>query len=524
MKLDIQRFKDIDDDFFDHGLEEAGLEDRIEVEQLKQWFDSSYPSSDSITEVYWIEPPFSFASISIDDDLLYQVHEVNQQDTDVRRFIMDSIGKDLSNVEVEYDELFDACNSIMRMIKDEELSVDNYADMYHARRESSGFMQLYPYVEDGLVEDISYSGSEPGFISHRNYRNIPCLLDIPRIESSEFVEELLGNFNRSTSDKMIHESLTENTFLQATIGSEKRKMETTFTLRVFSPISFTPIDLYDSGTYSSRMLAYLWMAVENNMSILVAGGTASGKTSTIEALLHFSPKHAKVVTVENRRQISIPHQNWVASSELDEVDGEEISIYDMTRAAVRQRPEYLAVDEIRGQEAESAFQAMNTGHTVLSTIHSDTMYAAIDRLTNPPINIPKKLVTALDIVCLQSNYPTILNNNNRNTKRADEIREIVNLRDNGQFENRRPFQWDSESDEFTESLEDSYAQKRLINQNLVEDFEKEIDQRSTVIEALSNGNIDNSEDVYEIISMYHNNQRKVVDHIESEELGKLISD
>lgn len=523
VRVNIKHFKCIDDDFFDYGLEESGLEDRIEVEQLKEWFDSTYPSSDSINEAYWIEPPFSFALIGNSSDISYQVYEVDEKDEDVRRFIMDAIGKDISNIEVEYDKLFDACNSIMKMMKDEELSSGNYADIYHARRKSSGFMELYPYVEDGLVENISYSGSEPGFVFHKNYRSIPCLLDIPKTKSSKFVEELLSNFNLGISDRLVSECPTDNTYLQATVGSDRKEIETTFTLQSFSPISFTPTDLYDSGTYSSKMLAYLWIAVENDMNILVAGETFSGKTSTIEALLHFTPKYAKVATVEKTKEISIPHQNWIASSEIDEIEEEDRSIDNMTRAALRQRPEYLAVDEIRGEETESAFQAMNTGHTVFSTIHSGTIYDAMDRLKEPPINIPRRMIAGLDIVCVQSNYPTILEDNNRGTRRTDEIREIVNLRDNGQFENRRTFQWDSESCEFTESLEDSYIQERIINQSSIERFNEEIDRRSTVIEELSKEDINSSEDVYKIINMYHSDKDKVVNYIESKELEKLIS-
>ena len=158
------------------------------------------------------------------------------------------------------------------------------------------------------------------------------------------------------------------------------------------------------GTFSSDELAYFWLAIENGMSLLFIGGTASGKTTSLNAVSLFIPPIAKVVSIEDTREITLYHDNWIASVTRDALTegGNAINMFDLLRAAMRQRPEYIIVGEVRGPEAQTLFQAMNTGHTTFSTMHAGSIDAAIHRLENEPLNVPRNMVQALNIISVQA--------------------------------------------------------------------------------------------------------------------------
>ncbi len=150
-------------------------------------------------------------------------------------------------------------------------------------------------------------------------------------------------------------------------------------------------------------MAYLWLAIENNKSLIFAGGTASGKTTSMNATSMFIPPRSKVLTIEDTRELTLYHDNWLSSVTRDRLDeGADITMYDLLRSALRHRPEYIAVGEVRGQEAMTLFQAMNTGHTTYSTMHANSIQTVINRLENEPINVPRAMIQSLDILSIQT--------------------------------------------------------------------------------------------------------------------------
>lgn len=525
MSYKPEKFDAPNNEFFESGLEDSNLQHRISKEDVLKWFDEM-PDEDQLEEVYWIEPPFSFASISTDNgQKVYEVHEVAEQESDVKDFVIDSVGYNLSEVNVDYPALFDACENLLDMIKSKQLVDRNYADMYCARKDSSGYMRLYPYVQDVRIEDISYNGSNPVFIFHTDYRSIQSNLHISQKEADAFLVDLLDNFSDYDSNGVVDKKLTERVRIVATLSSEDNGLDNSvFTLKTDRPSTFTPVDLYEYGTYSSTAISYLWMAVDNDMSILFGGGTSSGKTSTLEAVLLFTKENQKIMSVEKSKEISIPHRNWTSQGSLND---ENIDNDELLRSALRQRPKYVVLGEARGRETETLFQAMNTGYTAFSTMHAESVTSCIERLASPPVNIPKEMMMSLDIVCAQNRVQLSGEDGDPVTvRRAQEIREIVNLRDDGNFENRRPLQWESDTDEFVESLEDSHVVSQIseLNQMSVEEVIEEISNRKHVIEGMSNADIDDAESVREVITSYEKDPKHVIEAAEKQELEKLISD
>jgi flagellar protein FlaI len=219
---------------------------------------------------------------------------------------------------------------------------------------------------------------------------------------------------------MVDATLPDGSRLQLTFGSEVTTRGTSFTIRKFREDPFSPVELMENGTFSAESLAYFWLAIESNKSLLFVGGTASGKTTSLNAVSLLIPPVAKVVSIEDTREITLYHDNWIASVTRDGVvdGGNAIKMFDLLKAALRQRPEFILVGEVRGPEAQTLFQAMNTGHTTFSTMHAGSVDAAIHRLESEPLNVPRNMIQALNIISVQELIY-------RGTERVRRVQEIV---------------------------------------------------------------------------------------------------
>jgi flagellar protein FlaI len=258
---------------------------------------------------------------------------------------------------------------------------------------------------------------------------------------------------------------------------------------------------------SSEMIAFMWIAVENGINTLFAGGTASGKTTALNALTLFIPRESKIVSIEETREINLPHPNWipgVARSGFGEVVADrvigEIDMYDLMKAALRQRPEYILVGEIRGREAYVLFQAMATGHATYSTAHADSAQSLIHRLEGKPINIPRVMLQSLDIVCLH----VITRVKNIRARRCKQIIEIIDIDPTTkEILTNEVFRWDPVEDKFVYSgksyiLERIRAEKDMTR----EEMTTEIKNRRSIVEWMNKNNIREFRDVSKLVSQY----------------------
>jgi flagellar protein FlaI len=196
-------------------------------------------------------------------------------------------------------------------------------------------------------------------------------------------------------------------------------------------------------------MAYIWLAIENNRSLIFAGGTAAGKTTSMNAVSMFIPPRSKVLTLEDTRELSLYHDNWLSAVTREQMGDEDIGMYDLLRSSLRHRPEYIVVGEVRGEEAITLFQAMNTGHTTYSTLHADSVQTVINRLENEPINVPRPMVESLDILWVQ--VLTQRGDGDR-VRRAQTIAEIEGIdQRTGELDYSNTYEWHSTEDEFSEN-------------------------------------------------------------------------
>ncbi|NMB80182.1 MAG: type II/IV secretion system ATPase subunit [Methanomicrobiales archaeon] len=413
--------------------------------------------SSSILEWYWVEQPFSYVKIQKTgpEGYVYRVTEPSitpmektiLQETYARLrdiIVYDTTPEDAKN-HFEASVIHGIIHEFDPAIPPDRLDVLTY----YLKRDLAGYGLLEVLMRDPALEDLSCNGWDlPVFIFHKVYGSLPTSVMFRQGELNQFVLKLAQKANKqiSLSNPMLDATLPDGARVQITYSDVVSTKGSSFTIRKFRADPMTPLDLIRLGTYSKKTLAFLWLAIEHHKSILVVGGTASGKTSTMNAVSLFIPQNAKIVSLEDTREIQLPHKNWLPT-QTRELNAEgvkgDIDLFSLLKACMRQRPEFIIVGEVRGREAQTLFQAMNTGHATLSTIHAGTVQEAINRLTHDPINVPPVMFQALDLVVVQSIYTL----GKRRIRRNMSIHEIE-VTSKGEIRTLPLFEWDIRNDTF----------------------------------------------------------------------------
>jgi len=254
------------------------------------------------------------------------------------------------------------------------------------------------------------------------------------------------------------------------------------------------------------------MLIENKMSFMVIGETAAGKTTTLNALMVFLPPEAKVVSIEDTREIQLYHENWIPGVTRTGIEGQEIDMYDLLRAALRQRPDYIIVGEVRGREAQTLFQAMSTGHASYATFHAGDVFQLIYRLENEPLEVPRVLIQFLDSIVVQFTWVK----KGVRRRRAKEIVEIIGIDPTNKELLINPiFQWDPLTDSHTQTS-DSKKLDRIATM-LGEDISvvmDEIRRRKEFLEMMYEKGIRDYREVTDMIHKYYRNPDKAFEEIQ----------
>jgi flagellar protein FlaI len=408
---------------------------------------------------YWLNPPFSFVSINRhkeNDELLY--HAVEPSLSSFESELLDRLFEEIRNPIIyresaEKDSELILREELGKKMEEYGAQIDIetfYRLYYYLYRSFQGYGHIDPLLNDPYVEDISCDGADiPLFAYHDDYTDIATNIIFEEEELHNFIIQLAQRSGRhiSISDPVVSTTLPDGSRVEMALGKEVTPHGSAFTIRQYADEPFTPIDLLDYGTYSLEMLGYLWLAIESNKSLIFAGGTAAGKTTSMNALAMFIPPRSKVLTIEDTRELSLYHDNWLSSVTRERLDGADITMYDLLRSALRHRPEYIIVGEVRGEEAITLFQAMNTGHTTFSTMHADSVQTAINRLENEPINVPRPMVQSLDILCVQ----LLATSDNERVRRAKALAEIEGIdQRTGELDYSTTYEWENATDEFRE--------------------------------------------------------------------------
>jgi flagellar protein FlaI len=320
-------------------------------------------------------------------------------------------------------------------------------------------------------------------------------------------------------------TLPDGSRAQLTLGREVSDHGTNYTIRQFKDVPFTPIDLINWNTFSLDEMAFLWLCIENNKSLIFAGGTASGKTTSLNAVSLFIPSSAKIVSIEDTREVELPQRNWVASvtrPSFGEDDTGDVDEFDLLEAALRQRPDYIVMGEIRGEEGRTLFQVMSTGHTTYTTFHADSVGEVIKRFTTEPINVSKTLFTALDLVSIQTQTRTGGKKVRRN-KTLTEINEYSAEHD--EINVRDVYQWQAETDTFIQMGQSNTLEEIKFDRGWnQEKLDEELFKRKVVLAYLINNNINTYQQVAATLQAFINDPDTIITLIAHDKLSESLED
>ncbi len=388
--------------------------------------------------------------------------------------------------------------------------------LYHVLKDNLGFGKIDALMHDPLIEDISCDGvNVPIYIWHRKFESIPTNVLFETAEELDTyalrLAYLCGS-HVSIAQPMLDASLPDGSRINLTYGSEVTRKGSTFTIRKFKLDPFTVTDLVSFKSLSPEMAAFFWYAVENRVSILVAGGIAAGKTTLLNCLSMFIKPDLKVVSIEDTPELNLPHKNWIPAATRTHfglaTETSDITLFDLLKAALRQRPDYIIVGEIRGAEAYTLFQAVSTGHLGMSTVHAESVESAVYRLESAPMNIPRTLIAGIDIILVQKRVEL----NGKPVRKTVATSELVGLDPrSGEILTNEVYRWNPAQDTF-DFTGRSYILEKVAEKTGVtpEEASEEIQRRTKVIQWLVKKNIRNYKEVSGIIRSYLENPEPIL--------------
>jgi len=392
---------------------------------------------------------------------------------------------------------------------------------YYLHKKYMGFDRMDILMKDPYLEDVTCNGPfTPLYVNHRVYGSIATDVIYGEIELNNFVMRMAQAAGRHISvlEPIRDATLVDGSRANLTLGKEVTKRGSTFTIRRFKSNPVSCIDLMNYKTYDSTVLAYFWLMIEYKRSVLAAGGTASGKTTTLNALGAFIPPEYKIVSIEDTAEMNLMHPNWTQSITRAGFGGSDggkaagdIELFDLLKAALRQRPEYIVVGEVRGAEAGTLFQAISVGHPCMGTIHAGSIHELLSRVESEPMNVPRNLFASVDMVIFNS----MIKVGEHFLRRALRIVEVVELDpERGDLITNPVFKWNPVTDEYefsgSSALFDAINDEFGIEQ---EELIREMDVRGKYLEGLANDGITEYEEVAKAIRKYSRQKDELMESV-----------
>jgi archaeal flagellar protein FlaI len=475
---------------------------------------------------YDLIPPFATVKIECEkDETIYKLSEPEM--TSQEKQMMEKVISGLLEIlDIELSAIKNKKESIVyleekvKSVLEEyqiKLSDKSYLKlMYYIFRDFVGLNDIEPLLQDPYIEDISCDGvNVPVYIIHRKYGSIRTNVIYPDSKRlTDFVVKLAERSGRfiSYAEPLLDGTLPDGSRVQASFAKDVTTRGPSFTIRKFVQIPLSPIDLMNRKTLSSELLSYLWMAVENGASILIAGGAGTGKTTILNVLSMFVQPNAKIVSIEDTRELNLTHENWIPSvTRISFMKGiGEVTMFDLLKSSFRQTPDYVIVGEVRGKEAFVMFQGMASGIPAMGTMHAGRVDDVIYRLETPPINLSPSLIDTLDLVIIMT-HAREKGESSRRVKEIDEIQSVDS--ETGKVREIKYYYWLPDKDDFGRYAGDSSYLQELsrIRGRTLEEIKKELDSRRAVLEWMQKKNITNFKEVSAILAEYYKNPQSVID-------------
>jgi flagellar protein FlaI len=482
-------------------------------------------------EVKAINPPYSYARISYHElkkEYLYEVIEpqlsAHEQElvTHLKQTLTRIMGAEVSTF-TSGDKRTHLRGEVEEYLRSRQITLSPLSTerlVYYIQRDYVGYGPIDTLIMDLQVEDISCDGvGVPLFLFHGKYESLKTNIVFNDEDTlNSFIVALGQRCGKavSVSSPILDGTTPEGHRVQATYSREVTTRGASFTIRRFKERPFTPVDLILAGSASEEMIAYFWLAAEQGESVIICGGPAAGKTSTLNAIALFIPPTAKIVSIEDTREVNLPHENWIPGATRSGTgdrgpDGKaagEVDMFDLVRAALRQRPNYIIVGEVRGKETYTMFQAMATGHTTYSTMHADSVKSMVNRLENPPINTPRILLSALNNVVIEIQART----EKGIVRRLKQVLEIVGFEpETNELITNTVYEWDPANDTFVFKGHSFLFDKIMEVRNYShEEMEAEFQRRVSVVRYLAQNGINDYRELWKMVTAYYKDPAAVM--------------
>jgi flagellar protein FlaI len=439
--------------------------------------------------------PYCYATISMNTatrQLKYEAVEpsLSKRDQESLKLIQDHLKATLNTIITEtsnrvetVERLREGVEEATRLYKLNLQPTEMEKHMYYVTRDYLDYGKMNIMMMDPLIEDISCNGPKaPLYIWHRKYESIPTNIQYDSDdELDSFIIRLAYKAKRmiSVANPLLDAALPDGSRAQMTYGRFATKQGSTYTIRKFKVDPLTIVDLINNGTISAEMAAVFWYLIENKMSLFICGGVASGKTTMLNGLGIFIAPDSKIVTIEDTPEIQLYHKNWIRAVTRPATSSSAgIELFDLLKASMRQRPDYILVGEIRGSEAYTLFQAMSTGHLGLATLHAESPEAALRRLETEPMNIPKMMIAGLNMIVIMARREI----NGKPIRKIIKCEEVMGLDDKGEIIHSTLFEWDPKDDKWLQPNQSYYLKKAALMKGITVDVAlQDIQSRADIL-------------------------------------------
>ena len=387
-------------------------------------------------------------------------------------------------------------------------------------QEIVGYGQIDPLIHDDDLEEIMIIGiNKPVFVYHRKYGMMKTNIVYKNEEElTDLIDLMARQINRRIDQEspILDGRLMDGSRINATIPPVSADGPS-LTIRKFKKDPFTIIDLINYKTISVELAAFFWLCFDGlgvkSANAIISGGTSSGKTTTLNALTSLINPKERIITIEDTLELQIPHEHVIRmeTRPSNTENRGELTMNDLVKNSLRQRPDRIIVGEVRADEAITLFTALNTGHSGFGTLHSNDARETITRLTNEPMSVPEIMITAIDFIVMQNR---IYKPDGVSYRRISEVAEVVGIEE-GTVQLNKIFEWNPETDKI-ENV--SIASRTLseiakLSGRTLNDLYKEIGNRQLVLEHMLNNNIRSVSAVNAVIESYYSNPQKVLNQI-----------
>ena len=366
---------------------------------------------------------------------------------------------------------------------------------YVLQRDIVGLGPLEPVMADPENEDIHVIGPHGCYVDNGVFGMVETNVDFGTTdEFSNWIRNMGERMNSpvSDSDPIIDSTLPDGSRINIIYSDDVSIKGPSLTIRQGEEVPLSIFQITKWGTLSPELAAYLWLCMENEQTVFVVGETASGKTTTLNSMFSFIPREHKIYTAEDTAEVMPPHENWqqLLTRESDG-SGSDVDMFELVAAALRSRPDYIVVGEVRGEEAQMAFQAAQTGHPVLLTFHASDIVSMIQRFTSNPINVPETFMDNCDVALFQNR----VKQGDEVLRRVTSVQEIEGYSEyEGGVVTREAFSWNPREDEvqFTGRNNSHVLENQIATLLGYDDTRKiydELDRRAEIIRRLIDADV-----------------------------------